>query len=245
MALAVLSSAACSGAVSGQHLTAAATSPMAQPSLGAASATPSATVPLRTAPTASPKAGVAAPLHSVSAPPPIAPTNLPNNSSEGWRASGPVQVMTPTGHDIGLNECASVHGATGWQQQGFASSDSSSPATEDTFTFGDSASAAAAYSAIVSGMDECQATSRAIQRNAGVTVDAVVTRTATAPHGAAWSRHWFGVTGISMAGPQTNHVYVVTKATSVAVLQFTEPPGSKSAPYDTSNDAQTLSALNS
>ncbi|MFE5725141.1 hypothetical protein [Streptomyces erythrochromogenes] len=148
------------------------------------------------------------------------------------------------GHDIALNECASVHGAATWQQQPYLSSGGNSAVLE-IYTFGTEAGADAAYEGVRSGMGSCQATSRALQSAHRLTDDAVSRQTATAADAVAFERIWTGVEGLSAHGAQTNHLYLAAHGTRVLVLHFDElAEGSpKAAPYDAKQDPNVLSLL--
>ncbi|MCX4751339.1 hypothetical protein OG455_38560 [Kitasatospora sp. NBC_01287] len=150
-----------------------------------------------------------------------------------------------TGHDIELNECATVHGAATWQQQPYLSG-SGSPAVLETYTFGTQAAADAAYAQVNSGMSTCQATSRALQSTNHLTLDAVSQQTASATDAAAFERTWTGVEGISAPVEQTNHLYVAAHGMSLLVLHFDElatGQGAPAGPYDAHQDPSVLSLL--
>jgi hypothetical protein len=174
----------------------------------------------------------------------VAPAQLPGYTAESWapQTAGPVQDVT--GHDVELNECATVHGASTWQQQAYLSSGGNSAILE-TYVFPAAADAQAAYSAVVSGMQSCQATSRALQTANGITPDAVTKQTASATDAVAFERTWTGVQGVSAGGPQTNHLYVAERGNTVLVLHFDElAAGTTAAPYDVRDDPAVLSMLN-
>jgi hypothetical protein len=173
---------------------------------------------------------------------PLAPSQLPAFNVEAWTAqkTGPVEHVT--GHKIGLNECATVYGAATWQQQPYVSSSGGDPAIFETFTFATAAAARSAYAAASSGMTSCQATSRALQVAAHITPDAVSHQTAGATDEAAFERVWTGVGGISADVPQTNHLYLATRGTTLVVLHFDEF-GKDPAPYDVGNDPAVLATL--
>jgi hypothetical protein len=141
-----------------------------------------------------------------------------------------------------LNECATVYGAATWQQQPYVSSSGGDSAIFETYAFGTSAAARSAYAAASSGMKSCQATSRALQVAAHITPDAVSHQTASATDAAAFERVWTGVGGVSADGPQTNHLYLATRGTTLVVLHFDEF-GKDPAPYDVRNDAAVLATL--
>ncbi|WP_053705584.1 hypothetical protein [Streptomyces sp. WM6373] len=172
------------------------------------------------------------------------PSDLAAVTAQSWtaQAAGPVRQIT--GHDIALNECASVHGAATWQQQPYLSSGGNSAVLE-IYTFGTEAAAGAAYEGVRSGMSSCQATSRALQSANHLTADAVSRQTVTATDAAAFERTWTGVEGLSAHGAQTNHLYLAAHGTRVLVLHFDElAEGSPAtAPYDTKQDPNVLSLL--
>jgi len=235
------------GSVSASALPTGGTSP--GPSASAAppvSATRSAAPP----PTERTGAGSATPSGGAAAAPAINPTtaatvrtSLATYTAESWTAQTAGPVRQVTGHDIALNECASVHGATTWQQQPYLSSGGNSAVLE-IYTFGTGAEAGAAYQKVFSGMNSCQATSRALQNAQHVTADAVVRQTAAAADAAAFERTWTGVEGISAPGQQTNHLYIAAHGTCVLILHFDElAAGSPAGPYDVQQDPHVLSLL--
>jgi hypothetical protein len=171
----------------------------------------------------------------------LAPVRLPAHKAESWTAQTAGPVRDVTGHDIELNECATVHGAATWQQQPYMSSGGNSAILE-TFTFATSAAARSASAAVLSGMRSCQATSRALQATSHILPDAVSRRTASATGAAAFERTWTGVMGISAGGPQINHLYLAARGTTVLILHFDEL-GKQTSPYDVRNDPGVLSAL--
>lgn len=173
----------------------------------------------------------------------LAPARLPGYAVESWTAqtAGPLQNIS--GHDIELNECASVHGASTWQQQPYSSSGGNSAILE-TYTFADAAGAEAAYAGVMSGMHACQATSRALQTANHITADALARQTASAGDAAAFVRTWTAVEGISAPGLQTNHLYLAASGSVVLVLHFDElATGSTAGPYDVRNDPSVLTML--
>lgn len=171
----------------------------------------------------------------------LAATQLPAVAAEKWTPAGAPSTRTIAGHNIGENECAKVDGADTWTQQAF-SGGGQNVAIQDTFVFGSTATANSAYQNMVSGMDACQRTTRALQAANKVPANAAVTETASRSDAAAWERTWTGVMGMSAAGPQTNHLYVAHDGTRLIVLQFTEFPG-QAAAYDVSADPSVLSML--
>jgi hypothetical protein len=185
----------------------------------------------------------------------LAPARLPDYITESWTAETAGPIRDVSGHDIELNECATVHGASTWQQQPYASSGGNSAILE-TYTFSTAADAQAAFTAVLSGMQTCQATSRALQTANHITADAVVQQTASASDAAAFVRTWTGVEGISAAGPQTNHLYVAAHGSTVLILHFDElgsgsaggtgstgSTASTASSYDVRNDPGVLSML--
>lgn len=171
----------------------------------------------------------------------LSTAQLPDSADEGWKLLAPARTQ-PVTSAIQLNECASVAGATSWQQAAYISVHRT-PAEQDVFTFGDASAAKAAYQSLLARMGDCQAQSRALQGKSHLTADATVAATATTAQGTAWSRRWTGVEGISAAGPQTNHLYAVQQGASLAVVHFDEWAGTQAAPYDTRADQDVLSAV--
>ncbi|MFI9274160.1 hypothetical protein ACIGXM_26150 [Kitasatospora sp. NPDC052896] len=170
-------------------------------------------------------------------------SGLAADTAESWTAQTAGPVREVTGHDIALDECASVHGAATWQQQPYLSS-GGNPALLEIYTFATSAAADAAYQQIDSGMSSCEATSRALQSSKHLTADAVSQQTVAAPDAVAFERTWTGAEGISAAGKQTNHLYLAAHGTCVLVLHFDElASGSSAAPYDVHQDPNVLSLL--
>ncbi|MFE7099007.1 hypothetical protein, partial [Streptomyces erythrochromogenes] len=172
------------------------------------------------------------------------PSDLAAVTARSWTAQAPGPVRQIAGHDIALNECAKVRGAATWQQQPYLSSGGNSAVLE-IYTFGTEAAADAAYEGVRSGMDSCQATSRALQSANRLTADAVSRQTAAAPDAVAFERTWTGVEGLSAHGAQTNHLYLAVHGTRVLVLHFDElAEGTpKAAPYDAKQDPNVLSLL--
>lgn len=194
-------------------------------------------------------------VQPVSSPPPAgsvsktaqlvaAPAQLPAFKAESWVAQAPGPVLAVTGHDIGLNECASVDGATTWQQQGYKSSGGSSAILE-TYTFKSAAVATAADTGVLSGMQRCQSTSRALQTANHITADAVCAETAHTARAEAFERTWTGVQGISAAGPQINHLYIALRGSTILILHFDElnTRGSSAGTYSVRNDPAVLTML--
>ncbi|WP_327382123.1 MULTISPECIES: hypothetical protein [unclassified Streptomyces] len=222
--------------------------PSASPGAPSAAATPSAAgTPSKRAagkPAApSGNSGTAAPVLDAATSAKV-PADLAAVTAQSWTARTPGPVRPITGHDIALNECASVRGAATWQQQPYLSSGGNSAVLE-IYTFGAEAAAGAAYEGVRSGMSSCQATSRALQSANGLKADTVARQTATATGAAAFERVWTGVQGISAQGAQTNHLYLAAHGTRVLVLHFDELAGGfpAAAPYDVQQDPNVLSLL--
>lgn len=188
-------------------------------------------------PTASPPAPAA-----TSAPGTLNPVQLPGGTTLSWHAR-PAPQTHPVSGDMRLNECQTVHGATTWRQQVYAST-ADVPAAQDTFVFPNADAADSAYRSLVAGMDGCTTRSHELQAAAKLPTDAVLTPTGRTGAGAAWKRTWTGAGGISAAGAQTNHIYLVHRDTVITVLQITEFSNGTHA-VDTSKDAAVLDALTS
>lgn len=167
---------------------------------------------------------------------------LPVRKELGWKPDGPLSSQELNGRKITLNECATVVGATLWQQQGYLSS-ARNAAGQQLFFFPDAASAKGAYDRLVADMNTCQDTSRRLQAREGVAPDATVSTTATAKDGTAWSRHWTGVGGMSARDVQTNHLYAVQQDDHLTLFQFDELAERPAPPHDTGTDAAVLGAL--
>ncbi|GAA1965542.1 hypothetical protein [Catenulispora subtropica] len=177
------------------------------------------------------------------APPPIPAPSLPNAAVADWQPMGGLVAMTvPEGRDIGISECASVHGAAAWHEQGYVSAQHT-PAQEDVFGFGDPQSATRAFQSITASLDGCAQTTRDAQRRGGAPLDATVVTTATAQQAQAWSRKWTGVAGQSAAGPQINHYYLVQRGATVILAGFSEFGAHPPTPYDTAGDPAVLTML--
>lgn len=172
----------------------------------------------------------------------LTPAQLPAFNVEAWTEQklGPVQNVT--GHNIQVNECASIDGPATWQQQVYVSRSGGDSAFLEIYAFGTSAEARSAFAGASSGMNSCQATSRALQVKNHITPDAVTRQTASTADAAAFERTWTGVDGISAYGPQTNHLYFATSGTTVVVLHFDEY-GRRPAAYDVGNDPAVLATL--
>jgi len=216
------------------------------PPAAARSTTPLPSGPVKQGGTASASAGASSPNSNrtpaavhVS----VAPTHLPAYTVESWTANAAGPVRDVSGHDIQLNECATIHGASTWQQQPYESSGGDSAILE-AYTFPTAAQAGSAFTAALSGMQACQATSRALQATNHTRVDAVTRETAGAAEGAAFERTWTGVEGISAAGPQTNHLYLAVSGNAVVILHFDElAQGGSASAYDIRNDSSVLTML--
>ncbi|MFE2145631.1 hypothetical protein ACFXA3_28530 [Streptomyces sp. NPDC059456] len=167
---------------------------------------------------------------------------LPVQKSLDWKPDGPLSSRQVDGHEITLNECATVTGATLWQQQGYLSA-AKNPAGQQLFLFPDAASAKDAYDRLVAGMNNCQTASRGLQAREGVAQDAAVSTTATTKDGTAWSRHWTGVGGMSARDVQTNHLYAVRQGDRLTLFQFDELAERPAPAHDTRTDASVLGAL--
>lgn len=167
---------------------------------------------------------------------------LPDGAAEKWQAIGTAGTQSVTGRAIQVNECATVHGATTWQQQAYAST-YQTPAEQDIFTFASSTAAHAAGLSLSGQMADCQAQSRALQAKSHVVVDAQVTRTAATDAGSAWSRRWTGVQGLSAAGPQTDHLYAVQVGDVLAVIHFDQWATAHPVAYSTRADLSLLTAV--
>ncbi|MFG2907577.1 hypothetical protein ACGF13_21255 [Kitasatospora sp. NPDC048286] len=190
----------------------------APPSAEAAPDAPAGPAPGTAAP--APKGGERAPA---ALPAPLPPAQLPANAAASWKPIAPPNTQAVT-HDVRLNECATVKGATTWQQQGYVSA-FRTPAIQDTFSYRDAAAAQQAYADLRAAMDACRDTSRALQCEAKLPQDAEVTTTATTDDGTAYARQWTAVAGQSAPGPQTGHVYLVRRDNVLAVIQFAVPDG--------------------
>ncbi|GGS04221.1 MULTISPECIES: hypothetical protein [Streptomyces] len=231
-------------ATAGHHTTAPATTPTGPT---APAATPSATQ----APPA--VAGKAAPVTTPSTRAPgtagdkalaatrVTARQLPDRTAQKWKELAPPSTRRP-GPEFQLNECVTVRGATGWQQQGFISAHKT-PAVQDSLGFPDTASAQAAYREVLAGMKGCEATSRALQKRYGLAADARVRQTATAPDAAAWSRTWTAVQGLSAPGAQANHIYAVRRGSVLVLLHFDEWDSAAPRSYDPKGDADVLAGL--
>ncbi|MBD0695842.1 hypothetical protein [Streptomyces sp. CBMA123] len=171
------------------------------------------------------------------APAPLPPAQLPDNAAAAWKPIAQPKTQA-TAHDVRLNECAAVKGATTWQQQGYVSS-FKTPAIQDTFTFTDAATAQQAYTDLLSAMNTCQQQSRALQSAAKLPQDAQVATTATTAEGTAYSRQWTAVAGMSAPGPQTGHIYLVRHQNVLTSLQFAVPADIPGAGALTAADDQT------
>ncbi|MCC9309369.1 hypothetical protein LN042_20170 [Kitasatospora sp. RB6PN24] len=170
------------------------------------------------------------------------PAQLPDNAAAAWKPIAQPHTQAAT-HDVRLNECAAVKGATTWQQQGYVSA-FKTPAIQDTFTFADTATAQQAFADLQNAMNTCQQQSRALQGAAKLSQDAQVTTTATTAEGTAYARQWTAVPGISAPGPQTGHIYLVHHDNTLTALQFAIPAGTAGAGALTvADDQSTLTNL--
>ncbi|MFJ4779292.1 hypothetical protein [Streptomyces sp. NPDC088762] len=171
----------------------------------------------------------------------VEPAQLPDNAQQKWKELGPA-LTQPLTQDFQLNECVSVPGATNWRQQAFISSHKT-PAIQNSLSFKDEAAAKAGYQKVLDGMNSCAQTSQALQKQYRLTPDAAVSPTASIDNGRAWSRRWDAVQGISAAGPQTNHIYVVQRGAVLTLLSFDEWDSAAPASYDPRSDASVLAML--
>ncbi|WP_330297053.1 hypothetical protein [Streptomyces sp. NBC_00503] len=209
----------------------------------AAGVAPGAAGPGSSAPVA-PKAAGSKPAGPAAgkAPAPLAVQELPNQAKAGWKPIG-----SPKSRDVApsssLNECAAVEGATGWQQQGWASA-AKTPAIQDTFTFATPADADRARQALNTQLDGCQNALRDAQTKQGRTADATSARTATSPVAGAWQYQWTAVPGMSAPGAQTHHVYLAGNGNVLTVLQYSDlasaGQGNSATP---ASDAELLTTL--
>jgi hypothetical protein len=209
--------------------------PSASATRGSATAAP----PTQLSTTAAPPSPQPSPANSAF---PLAPAQLPAFNVESWTAQQTAAAEHANGHNIGLNECATVDGAATWQQDDYVSSSGGDFAIFETYTFGTTAAARSAFAAASSGMKSCQATSRALQVTAHITPDAVSRQTASTADAAAFERTWTGVGGISAYGAQINHLYLAMHGTTLVVLHFDEF-GKDPAPYDVRDDAAVLTTI--
>ncbi|MFJ3205761.1 hypothetical protein [Streptomyces sp. NPDC086989] len=171
------------------------------------------------------------------------PTELPDSTRQQWRPMSDVKSL-PLSGDFQLNECVTVKKATAWKQQGYLGSSRETIAVQDTLTFPDEATAVSAYRETVEAMKNCQATSRALQKQSALPQDAAVRETATTAESAAWQRRWTAVQGLSSPGDQANHVYAVQRGSVLAFLHFDEAASPGTAPsYDFRGDATVLRTL--
>ncbi|MEU3062884.1 hypothetical protein AB0P12_14910 [Streptomyces subrutilus] len=171
------------------------------------------------------------------------PTELPDSARQQWKPMGDVKPL-PLSGDFQLNECVSVQKATAWKQQGYLGSSRETIAIQDILTFPDEATAASAYRKTTAAMKNCQAISRALQKQNALPQDANVLETATTAESTAWQRRWTGVQGISSPGDQANHVYAVQRGSVLAFLHFDEVASPGAAPsYDFRGDTAVLRTL--
>ncbi|MFJ8212147.1 hypothetical protein [Streptomyces sp. NPDC096033] len=173
----------------------------------------------------------------------LKPTELPDSTRQQWKPTSDVKSL-PLSGDFQLNECVTVQKATAWKQQGYLGSSRETIAVQDTLTFADEATAVSAYRQTLEAMKNCQATSRALQKQNALPQDATVRETATTAESAAWQRRWTGVQGLSSPGDQANHVYAVQRGSVLAFLHFDEVASPNTAPsYDFRGDAAVLRTL--
>ncbi|MFE9483238.1 hypothetical protein ACFYNM_32120 [Streptomyces spororaveus] len=201
----------------------AAGSPTATTKPAEGAGTPAATVapsPAGPAPSATARPKTARPAATGKAPAPLTVQELPNQAKAGWKPIG-----SPKSRDVApsssLNECAAVEGATGWQQQGWASA-AKTPAIQDTFTFATPTDADRARQVLNTQLDGCQTALRDAQTKQGRTPDATSSRTATSPAAGAWQYQWTAVPGMSAPGAQTHHVYLAADGNVLTVLQYSD-----------------------
>ncbi|GAA2425358.1 hypothetical protein [Streptomyces glaucus] len=168
-------------------------------------------------------------------------TQLPDSAEQKWKELAPPSTRKLS-QDFQLNECVKVHGATAWQQQGFISAHKT-PAVQDSLAFQDEASARSAFRQVLADMDTCEATSRNLQKRYGLSADVEVGRTATVTDGAAWSRTWTAVEGLSAPGAQANHIYAVQRGAVLVLLHFDEWDTVTPRTYDPAGDADVLATL--
>lgn len=173
--------------------------------------------------------------------PRIAPARLPAAGTRHWQPMTEPQHLRLEG-SFTLNECASVSGASDWWQQGFVSAQKT-PAVQDVLSFTTPAAARSAYREVVADMGGCRKRTEDYQKRYGLVPDTTMRRTATAPDGGAWSRHWTGVQGISADGVQTNHIYVVRSGRVLMLLHFDEWAKNAAPAYDTRQDPAVLKSL--
>lgn len=174
---------------------------------------------------------------------PLTAAQLPDADGEIWQPTGTPVTRSVAGHDIGINECASVIGAQTWSQQGYTSAATQDPAIQDAYTFASPGAARTAYSALVDAMKSCGQASTALQRESGITPDAEVSATAAQADASAWERAWTGVQGMSAAGLQVDHYYFALRGAAVLSLQFTELTSPAKATYPVAADESVLTML--
>lgn len=171
----------------------------------------------------------------------VTTAQLPDGRAQKWKELAPPSTRQLS-QDFQLNECVTVHGAATWQQQGFISAHKT-PAVQDSLAFEDEAKARSAFRKVVADMNTCEATSRALQKQYGLAADATVEQTAVADNGAAWSRSWTAVQGLSAPGAQANHVYAVQRGSVLILLHFDEWDSAAPRTYDSEGDADVLAGL--
>lgn len=212
---------------------------MASPATNTATAGPALTQSSQASTTSTEPGGDASPADGPARA--FAPAQLPHSVGETWSAGTLEPQKVLAGHSVELNECVTIAHALTWQQRAYTGS-AGDAAIEETYTFTSAGNASSAYAAIVASMNECQATSRALQSANGIDpADAIVTRTAVEPQAAAFERSWTGVEGVSAAGPQANHLYAAVRGSVLVVLHFDE--FSLHPAYDVGADAGVLHTL--
>ncbi|MFG2908481.1 sensor domain-containing protein [Kitasatospora sp. NPDC048286] len=173
---------------------------------------------------------------------PAALAALPIAPAFGWTPDGPLSSQDVQGRTVTLNECASVTGATTWQQQGYLSA-ARNPAGQQLFAFATPEAARAAFDRVSAGMDACQGASRRLQADHAAPQDATVTRTAAADARASWSRTWTGVGGMSADQRQANHLYALHQGAVLTLFGFDELQERPGPAHDTGTDPAVLDAL--
>ncbi|MFG2914827.1 hypothetical protein ACGF0D_18305 [Kitasatospora sp. NPDC048298] len=200
---------------------------------------PAAPAPAAPAP-AAPTSAAGAPLSAAVQPAALAA--LPIAPAFGWTPDGPLSSQDVRGRTVTLNECASVTGATTWQQQGYLSA-ARNPAGQQLFAFATPEAARAAFDRLSTGMEACQEASRRLQADHAAPQDATVTRTAAADARASWSRTWTGTGGMSADQRQTNHLYALHQGAVLTLFGFDELQERPGPAHDTGTDRAVLDAL--
>lgn len=178
---------------------------------------------------------------------PLAATQFPGYSIAKWTVIGPPKTQELPVSDVHISECAVLHGAKTWEEQGYMSA-FESPASNDVYTFADADAAQSAYQGLISSMDACQGSTRTLQTQNGKPADATVARTASLKDATAYMRQWTGVAGLSAGGLQINHYFICVQGNVVDTAQFTEGVAGGAfpawpQPYDTSGDTQALTVV--